>query len=308
MKKLITILLSLMFAFNIIGQTPPQTVICLATVDPTYDHNVVVWDRTAQSSSATIDSIYIYRRHLTSTWDLLDVVDYASLSEYHDTTASIDAGSSTYMIAGKDVNGVLGLQSDSVRTIHFSAFMNAQDELWLDWTPYLGAAFTDYQCWYLNGNGNGGDSLLNTAPNSSNGWAFGGAQNGFSYEMSVDVSGLASCSSTKANHNTTRSNQTQGIMNPGGFGTVSINENSIVNLKASPVPSSDFISVQFSSLAWVETSLSIYDLSGRKVFNQEAFKAYGKQNMRINISGLTPGIYMLILDNGQQFSTKIIKQ
>lgn len=303
MKKLFAILTLLsLIPLSSNAQVGPITDICLVTVDTASTHNIVVWERADQMSINTIDSMYIYRRVLGTGDSLIAVVAYDSLSEYHDHDADPNARPYLYRIAGKDVLGLVGPQSLPHTTMHFIAIENGSGEFWLKWTPYVGAQLDFYQCWDMTQTPQTPDLVNSTIDDQDTSWLFSSAQPG-TYEMKVDVSWLAGCTSTKANHNTTRSNQATGIFS----GMASIGEKDLTDVFVSPNPTNDIVRVTFSSTTWHPITTKVIDINGRVVLSYPAIKVMGQYYQEVDLSELSPGIYNVLLDNGKLKSIRVVK-
>jgi hypothetical protein len=304
MKNILLTSLSLIIGFIGTSQIGPVTDICVATVDETYSHNIVVWERDNQISPlAAIDSIFIYRRTLDGTDSLIAGVKYSDLSEYHDLDANPNLRPYMYRIAGKDVNGVVGPLSAPAQTIHFVIVEDALNNLWLKWTPYIGKPFNFYQCWDLPAGG--GNSILvnSTSNNQDTAWNFTTAVPQVQYDMVVDVDFVNTCTSTKANHNTTRSNQASGIKADG----LNVEELKIQNVILAPNPANGNMNVTFSSQAWTPITIKVYDISGRIVKQMSPIKVLGQHSVNIDLEDVQNGIYQLVIDNGTFNSYRFMK-
>lgn len=306
MRKFIAILaLFCLTPFVSNAQIGPVTKICLVTVDTSLTHNVVVWERADQTSVYPIDSMYIYRRVVGTGDSLIAVVAYDSLSEYHDYDANPNLKPYLYRIAGKDTQGNVGPQSLPHTTIHFIAVENGSGEFWLKWTPYVGATINFYQCWDMTQTPQTPNLINSTVDDQDTAWMFSSAVAG-TYEMKVDVDWAGGCTSTKANHNTTRSNQATGIFTDSG-GMSSIEEAELQEVFASPNPTSDIVRITFSSTTWNPIFIKVLDINGRVVLSYPSIKVMGQYYQEIDLSELSPGIYNVLMDNGRMKSVRVVK-
>jgi hypothetical protein len=303
MKKLLTLLFissSIQFAL-----AQPITSICVVTVTEAgaNEYPLIVWDRNDQISVAAIDSIFIYRDDINGTDSLIAKVDYDDLSEYHDVNSNAGLRAYRYKIQGKDINGGVGPLSVEKRTIHFILYENVQQQLKLEWTPYVNSTFTQYNCW---------DLVDLVTPvfqqvNTGNGWTFTSAVPGTTYEMKVDLDGLSPCTSTnKANHNTARSNKS--TISFDGNPSSSINENDIQEIKLYPNPTDGNATLTFSSLSWKDINVSIFDVSGRLVKTVTTMKLMGQYTLQLDLESLEAGYYNVVINNGLIYSQGIIKK
>ncbi|CAG5077141.1 T9SS type A sorting domain-containing protein [Parvicella tangerina] len=305
MKNLFLIFTLLMLLPFSLSAQPPVAQICLVTVDTSLTHNVVVWERADQVSLHPIDSMYIYRRVPGTGDSLIAVVDYDSLSEYHDYDANPNLKPYLYRIAAKDDQGSLGPQSLPHTTMHFVAVENGSGEFWLKWTPYVGRQIDYYQCWDMTTTPQTPDLINATVDDQDTSWQFMSAQPG-TYEMKVDVSWIAGCTSTKANHNTTRSNKATGIFTGTG-GTATVEEEALQEVYAAPNPTSDVVRVTFSSSTWTPIKIKVMDVNGRIIREYPEMKVMGQYHQDIDLSDLSSGIYNVLLDNGKVKSLRVVK-
>ena len=280
----------------------PVTSICVVTVTEAgaNEYPLIVWDRNDQVSVADIDSIFIYRDDINGQDSLIAKVDYDDLSEYHDVNSNADVRAYRYKIQGKDINGQVGPLSIEKKNIHFFLYEDTQNQLRLEWTPYINSTFNMYNCW---------DNTNLVTPvfqqvNTANAWTFTAAVPGTTYEMKVDLDGLAPCTSTlKANHNTARSNK-----NTISFQDASsIQENDIQEVRIFPNPTDGNATLTFSSLSWKDIQVSIYDVTGRLVQSVAQMKLLGQYTLPLDLESLETGYYTVVIDNGTIYSKGIIK-
>jgi hypothetical protein len=82
---------------------------------------------------------------------------------------------------------------------------------------------------------------------------------------------------------------------------ISIGENSIANLKTFPNPTTDVLNISFSNEGISDNSLKLYDMQGRLVKDLYSGKITGEFNESFIISDLSPGIYILNIQNEKGF-------
>jgi hypothetical protein len=303
MKKQLLLMLTFLGS-QLIAFAQPVASICAVTIDEipgAIEYPVVIWDRSAQISTVDIDSILVYRDDAAGQDSLIARLDYDELSEYHDIYSNAAVRSYRYKIQAKDINGVTGPMSLPFETMHFSLFEDAQNLLKLQWTSYVGNTFSLYNCWDM-------EDLVTPVfqqANTGNGWTFSAAQPGMTYTMKVDLEGMSPCVSSRANHNTARSNKST-ISYDGGTG-LGVFENSILEVSLFPNPVNDNFTLTFSSLLWEPTSISLYDITGRKVMDIAQGKFLGQHQIEVNANTLSPGYYTVVLDNGTIHTSGLIK-
>ncbi len=69
------------------------------------------------------------------------------------------------------------------------------------------------------------------------------------------------------------------------------------NITVYPNPAKSFININYNSSKTAQTSLQIIDQLGRVVLNKTTFVNNGKNNLQLNTSTLTPGMYFIRLNN-----------
>lgn len=88
------------------------------------------------------------------------------------------------------------------------------------------------------------------------------------------------------------------LVNHNYIAVIEVYKESIFDLKVYPNPSKDFVNLQFTTFENQEVSFSLKDINGRNI-GQENFKSQqGINQRRIDLSGLSKGIYLLELREG----------
>lgn len=88
--------------------------------------------------------------------------------------------------------------------------------------------------------------------------------------------------------------------------SISIDENSFANLKIFPNPASDELNISFSSEGTTRNSVVLYDMQGRLVKDLFEGKVTDEFNSTYSISDLSPGIYILNIQNEKGFKQQRI--
>ena len=293
MKRILPLFLLFFSGFSF-GQQPIAE-ICLATVDTGLTYNVVVWERASQMSVYPIDSMKIYRRTGVGTDVLVGAVHYDSLSEFHDLSADPNLQAYTYRIAAVDSTGTEGPKSLPHRTIHFSVLDNGNGNLHLVWTPYIGHQVDLYDCWRDSMGGVTINNLIFTTPSSNDTawWDNNTPADWTNLWYKVDVQWTLSCESTRANHNTTRSNRTQPIS-----GEVGVGEKTLQAFNIYPNPSNGLITFEYSSLAWRNTTVKVFNVDGKEVYAEPVVRVRGQYRNQVDLSHLPAGVYVMRIENG----------
>jgi thiol-disulfide isomerase/thioredoxin len=79
------------------------------------------------------------------------------------------------------------------------------------------------------------------------------------------------------------------------------NEN---NFTVYPNPSSGDLFVELSNATNENTKITIYDMSGKLVFQQEASNLSASEKIQISLNGIENGMYTVNVQNGEKFSTR----
>ena len=307
MKKVLLLLPLFLFIFNGIAQVGPSTNICLVTVDTTFTHNVVVWERGSQTSTNPIDSIKIYRAKLLGGDTLVGSVHWDSVSQFRDYSADPNLRPYRYRISGIDNQGLEGPLSMPHQTIHF-AILEQGDSIRLRWTKYMGETINYYNCWVDSaGSGPGVDLLHSTFNDVDTSWWHSDTPldwTGLGYIVDVDWNDQ--CSATKAqDHNTTRSNRANSVeSNPS-----SLNEGpTIKELAVFPNPINETTQLVFSSKSWSPINVFITDAMGRQIKQFKSIKVLGQHQINIEMEQYSSGMYNVVLiQNNRVYSKALFK-
>lgn len=298
MKKLNTFFLAIGFTGVLAQPTPVD--ICLVTVSETMDHVIVVWDK---PSDPNVVAVKIYREDMAGNFTHIGTEPVTNYSEYHDLTANPDLRPYSYKISSTDAGGAESALSDVHATIHVSAidFGGIPKVIWTD---YVGYPVDTYQCWRdsMSLLGNDDWQLVFTAQSTQTQWNDNNPPENlwFNYTgYKIDVTWTHSCQATRAvNHNTSRSNRTQGIT------VSSINEPIISEIAIYPNPASGYLNFVFSSSSFEQLSWQMIDASGRVVMERNNFKVQGQYRELLDVNQLSSGLYFIRINS--PFETKVI--
>ena len=291
-----------------ITQITPTPKICLVTINETFDHNVIVWDKTSYTH---IDHFNIYREVSTNTYTLIGSVPYDSLSEFVDINTSVgpangdpDVGAYRYKLQMVDQCS----DSSNLSLYHNTIYIAGPDANGnFDWNlPY---AIED-----SDPNIDNYILMCDTTQDQSTGWYSVGAVAGtqanvadpgyFNHQDAqwfVKTDWTTACTATRATINTSRSNK-----RPTGN---LITENTIKVLPEGeilvyPNPARNTVTIEFSTTT-EKTQLRIINVLGQTVFNEFILAGSGKTIKQINTSAFTKGVYSVIVDNNKN---KVVKK
>ena len=285
-------------SFYTVDATLPQDVeICLITVDTATNTNLLVWEKPVTNDIAYFN---IYRETSTSgVYQLIDTVNYTSLSQFTDPVADPSVRSWRYKISAVDACDVEGQISDFHKTIHLSINLGLGGVYNLLWDEYEGFTYPEFKIMrYTNPGGwvvvdqlaTTDFSYTDTPPTTND------------LDYFIEIVPPALCSSTKINDfNSSRSNRERGSLsvNPN-----SINESALENaFLVYPNPANESISIE--NFTTQNVTLVISDVSG-KIIGQRKIQA-GLSNL--NTTTWDNGLYFFTLEmNGEKITHRQIVQ
>ena len=107
-------------------------------------------------------------------------------------------------------------------------------------------------------------------------------------------------------HTITESNGgifTAKLLNDNNMVSINENKNSIIDLKVFPNPSASEIKLSYRNLSVENVSISIFDLTGRKVFYKN-FGSIEQVNEKLELNAFSTGAYTLSLQHGSAVETR----
>ncbi len=300
-----------------IAQVTPTPKICLVTINETFDHNVIVWEK-SDSSGPYYNNIHhfnIYREVSTNIYKVIGSMPYDSLSEFVDPIFHVDNDTNTangdpnvgayrYKLQMVDICG----DSSNLSLYHNTIYIAGPDSAGnFDWNlPYAIEGSDPNIANYI--------LMCDTTQNNSTGWYSVGAVAGTQANVAdpgyvnhqdaqwfVKTDWTTECTATRAQINTSRSNK-----RPKGSLII---ENIIKILPEGeivvyPNPARNTVTIEFSTTT-EKTQLRIINVLGQMVFNEFILAGSGKTIKQINTSAFTKGVYSVIVDNNKN---KVVKK
>jgi hypothetical protein len=294
--------------WNILPQRPQAQEICIVSVDSVTTTNLVVWEK-AQTTDISHYNIYRESNQIND-YQLIDFVEYDTLSVFNDVIASPQARSWRYKISAVDVCGVESLLSAHHKTVHLTTTDLGILGTTISWDSYEGnLTFSSYKLW-RHSNENNWENIATlpiTATNYSDEILYTTEGLDYMLEVIIDETCTATVWRTE-NFNVSRSNKDKGIFNP-GEGTGNSNNNLIefqndnIFVNVSPNPFENEITIALEGSKSME--LSISDLTGKIILE----KTCSEGNNVINLNEINKGIYFVNATISNKIKTiKIIKQ
>lgn len=293
------------FAFLLIPSSAaraqaPAVDICLVTVDSASTHNIVVWEKPI---TAEIDSFLIYRMFPDSMYYEVGAVHYDSLSIFHDYDVAADPNTDAhrYKMSTLDINGIGSALSDYHQTMHLQV-TTAGDMLW-SWYKIEGSSnpVSFFNC-YRDDDGTGDFQVVNVADGTIQAWN----DNDYSlYPNSryvVDVDWTISCSASRENVNTTRSNLDERVApNPAGIDEVLVDQ-----VEVYPNPSSGPINLKIPAQLEANGYILWSEL-GAVSYQQSLPQNIYDNQLTVNIPSVAPGVYLVeILTASGSITKKVV--
>ncbi len=275
--------------------TPNPIPICLVTVNPWSGNNMLVWEK--DNLDPAVESFNIYRESSQSgVYFNIGNWPVDSLSQFVDSNADPSTKAYRYKISALDSCGNESLLSTDHTTLHLTSNLGISGEVNLIWSHYVGFSYSTYYVWrYTDIDGwNMIQPLANTF-NSFTDFNVPAGYTDLSYyiEATPDVP----CVSSRANHNTTRSNRTQPISGPSNtplnLGSIDLDDISIY-----PNPSNGQVNLMIPD--GIHLEMNIVDVNGKVVYQD---RLNGGMN-QMNLDFLSNGMYTIILKTDHEMVSK----
>ena len=273
--------------YTLKNKGPEQPEICMLSVDTSLIYNQVIWEKPA--SQGSIAGFNIYRETSAySNFQLVESRPYALESFYEDNDASPVDRSWRYYITAYDVCGNESHGSLIHKTIHVVANTVNGTDYTVSWDNYEGMNYATVDIhrfdstsgvWTTIDNvGFGSNSYPDTPP----------VITGLDYLITFNLA--TACTSSKAqDHNSSRSNKTASIFNPGGS-TVQIKDIDLGLISLFPNPTADNVTLHLDNPELFQ-KYEVTSLNGEIVETGIIYT----NNTLITTQELSAGIYLIKL-------------
>jgi PKD repeat protein len=282
-------------SFSLDFEEPESQDICMVTVDPVSQRNVIVWDKPAVQGN--VASYNIYKESSQSgLYFLVGNTPYDSLSSFVDYSADPSIRSWRYKITAVDSCGNESEYSPIHKTIHLTNNMGISGEVNLIWDYYSGMNYSTINLWRYSSVD--GWNLIQAMPSNLTSYTDATPPSGAS-SLAYIIEAIPDnpCTATRAvNHNTTRSNRTSAIQGP----VSGINDISAETwMNVFPNPASDQVQVSFMAGEYAEhVDLMMYDINGKLVFAAQQDNVFGQGMFRVPAAEFAGGLYMVVIQSG----------
>jgi len=265
---------------------PERPEICLLTVDSSLTYNSVVWEK--DLSQLSIAGYNVYRE--TSTYGVFELIaerPYILESYFQDNDASPIDRSWRYQISVYDDCGNESYMSDVHKTIHIVTNTSDLINYTISWDDYEGMNYASVDVfrfdstngWMNIGNVPYGTNSIPDMPTISVGLDY------MAEFIPADI-----CTSTKAkDHNSSRSNKSNSIFNPGGT-TAEIKDEDLGYISIYPNPATDVVTLHIDQPELFQ-SFEITNLNGELIFAGTIYT----HNTFISTEELAAGVYLIKL-------------
>ena len=137
--------------------------ICLITVDPQINKNVLVWNKTADQT--TVAYRILRETAIANDFELIGEVDFDSPNEYIDASANPLEASARYTIQSVNGCGDIAQNSPTHKTLHLTSNKGINGEINLIWDPYEGFDYPTFRI--LRGNSPNNMQIIAQRPSST---------------------------------------------------------------------------------------------------------------------------------------------
>jgi len=268
----------------------PQPEICIVTVDQGTGENMVVWEK---EESSEIDSYKIYRESTqANVFEFIGEVLYSDSSYFIDKNSIPSQRAYKYKIAAVTGSENETRLSNYHKTMHLNINVGPVG-MNLIWDQYEGFDFNTY--YIYKGSSSETMELIDSISSNFTSYTDVYPPWGNMHYM-IEVVNPYGCNPEREdNYSRSHSNI---VLNPTG-----INENRMYSFTVYPNPVNDHLTITLSP-EWgnEDNTVSIVDLSG----NQLLFERFSDSEIKLNVSLLNRGIYVIKIQNSRFFSVKKI--
>ncbi len=282
-------------SYSVTEFTPDPTQICLVTVNPWSGNNMLVWEK--DNLDPAIESFNIYRESSQSgVYFNIGNWPVDSLSQFVDSNADPSVKAWRYKISALDSCGNESLLSTEHTTLHLTSNMGIGGEVNLIWSHYVGFSYSTYNVWrYTDIDG---WNMIQSLANTFNSFTDFNVPSGYvDLSYYIEASPDVPCVSSRANHNTTRSNRTQPISGPSDT-PLNLETIDLSNISIYPNPSNGQVNLVIPSD--VQVDMSIIDVNGKLVHQS---RMNGGVN-QVNLDFLSNGMYTVMVKTDKQMVSK----
>ena len=266
--------------------------ICMVSVNES-ERNFVTWQKDLNTG---IDSTFIYRGSSLQTgkYDLIGKVPYSLPGIFIDSASDAGIRSNKYKISYKDICGYESETSQEHKTMHLTMNKGIGFDWDLIWEPYSGIPVESYNIY--RGTSKSDLTFIGSVSGSNLSYTDVDAPSGIVYyqvkiDLPQDCSNLSTSEFIGSGSNI--------VSNSYSTGKQAIQDDAIFY----PNPADDVIYIRRCDST--ESLIFIFNMDGKILLS----KQLTNDGNRMDISGLSPGVYLVkLVDSGVSSTSKLIKK
>jgi hypothetical protein len=271
--------------------------ICLVTTSVN-NKNVIVWEK---NNSTFTGSYMVYRESTSQTakWDLLGVVNYGDVSVFVDESSNPLNQAYNYRITAIDSCGNETDLSAPHKSMNLSIAQGINNSYSLIWSEYEGFTVTSYNI-YRGGSSTDLEKIASTAAGNFNYNDNNAPEGEVFYQVEVISPNICDPSLQKSAN--TYSSSRSNIASNESISAISRKNGANLEYLLFPNPMKDRLQIKMPERNKVGYTISIVDLTGKKVF-QETVSSGEFEFMR---GDLPAGIYIIEIEGKECYRDKLI--
>jgi hypothetical protein len=285
---------------DVLTEFLPVQPICIVTVDTAFGRNLVVWERTALTG---VSFYKVYRESsVPNQYQLIASVPSTDMTEYLDMAANPFVRSFRYKVSAVDYCGNETPRSDMHKTMHLTMNQGVGQSYNLIWDDYEGFNYTTVIVMrYLPSTG---WVILDSLPRTLHSYTDAPpATNGIRYLVKIDAPGACEPTNSSKEVGGPYSSSFSNMEDEGLMVSAEGTDGSVIDFIAYPNPAKEFITVKSISSVEDFISIRIFNFTGQVVYN---YTGSFNNEIRIDISGIAPGMYILQMEGNHTYKTRFV--
>ncbi|HTB05644.1 MAG TPA: T9SS type A sorting domain-containing protein, partial [Bacteroidia bacterium] len=284
---------------------PPVIPLCIVTVDPTMNKNVILWDNPIVGSS-NISYYNVYKESTKAgVYFKVAQVPYDSLSQFVDTLSNPSVRSWRYELSQVDTCGNESPLSPAHKTMHVTVNQGLGNTINLIWDNYEGLAFSTYYV-YRDTNYNK-FTLLDSIPNNIFTYTDGHPLNTYQpvyYRIGIDYPTGCTPHTKAKTYNASHSNTANTIV----LSTNNLNIGSDA-LNIYPNPNNGKFTFELKTTKSEMLRIDIYNMIGEKIYSEDCGKVLGIMTKQMDLSAYSKGVYFVkVVSDNNVYNRRVVVQ
>ncbi len=268
--------------------------ICMVTVDPATEKNMIIWNRTSEKAT---NRYHIYREtDVTGDYQLIGETRFSDPGQFIDMDSEPDQQSYRYKLSLIDTCGTESSQSTHHSTIHLTRNLGIGLVVNLIWSKYEGFEVATYNIW----KGSGPSNLMKIGSVSGNNFTYTDQSPnlGATY-YSVEVVSENSCNPTQ--EKSAYSSSFSNIVSVNVSGINAYGHGNDLLVSPNPFNSTTIITLPENETGYL--NLYLYDITGNIIFRANDIEG---PTYELHRNGLKNGMYFIMLSGSNTYLKKII--